>query len=77
MASPLKATLKCLGYRVEDMEHVISHVEHYALAGDIVARCGVLDAVQSGTFRFAVRLFVLGDTVDTQSMDREIRRDSP
>lgn len=76
IASPLKATLKSLGHRVEDMERVITHVEHYAFAGDMMARCGVLDAVQGGTSRFAGRLFLLDGQTDTSSMRRQIRRDS-
>lgn len=35
ISSPVKATLISLWYRVEDMERVISHVEHYVLAGDM------------------------------------------
>ena len=76
IASPVKATLKSLGHRVEDMERVITHVEHYAMAGDMVARCGVMDAVQSGTSRFAGRLFVLGTEAGVASMNGELRRDS-
>ncbi len=76
IASPVKATLKSLGHRVEDMERVIPHIEHYAFAGDMLARCGVLDAVRGGTSKFAGRLFVLNEGDETVPVvAREVKRD--
>jgi hypothetical protein len=62
IASPVKATLASLGHRIEDHERVIPHVEHYALASDIFARCGVLHTTRNVLdSRFCGRVFVLDD----------------
>lgn len=61
IASPVKATLASLGHRVEDLERVMLHVEHYAMVGDLVARCGVVEAVMGGASRFVGRLFLIGE----------------
>jgi len=62
IASPVKATLASLGHRVEDHERVIPHVEHYALASDIFARCGVLHSTRNVLHnRFCGRVFVLDE----------------
>ena len=39
------------------MEKVITHVEHYEFAGEMVAGDGVLVVVRSGTSRFSGGLF--------------------
>jgi hypothetical protein len=63
IASPVKATLASLGHRVEDHERVIPHVEHYALASDLFARCGVLHNTRNVLDnRFCGRVFILDDT---------------
>jgi len=59
--SPVKAALASMGHPVEDLERVMLHVEHYAMGCDMIARCGVLDAVQNGMSRFAGRVFMMGD----------------
>lgn len=60
IASPVKATLPSLSHRVEDHERVIPYVEHYALASDIFARCGVLHNTRNVLDnRFCGRVFVL------------------
>jgi hypothetical protein len=62
ITSPVKATLASLGRRVEDQERVIPHVEHYALASDIFARCGVLHNTRNVLHnRFCGRVFVLDE----------------
>jgi hypothetical protein len=62
IASPVKATLASLGHRIEDHERVIPHVEHYALASDIFARCGVLHNTRNVLDNhFCGRVFVLED----------------
>jgi hypothetical protein len=63
IASPVKATLASLGHRVSDHERVIPHVEHYALASDIFARCGVLHNTRNVLDnRFCGRVFVLNES---------------
>lgn len=62
IASPVKATLASLGHRIEDHERVIPHMEHYALASDIFARCGVLNSTRNVLDnRFCGRVFVFND----------------
>lgn len=62
IASPVKATLASLDHLVEDHERVIPHVEHYALASDIFARCGVLHNTRNVLHnRFCGRVFVLDE----------------
>lgn len=66
IASPVKATLKSAGYRVEDLERVIPHIEHYAFESAMAARCGILEAVKGGRSRLAGRVFVLGSNEKKQ-----------
>jgi hypothetical protein len=67
IASPVKATLASLGHRVEDHERVIPHVEHYALASDIFARCGVLHNTRNVLHnRFCGCVFVLDEKAMTR-----------
>jgi len=80
IVSPVKATLASMGHPIEDLERVMLHVEHYAMCGDIIAQCGVVDAVQSGMSRFAGRVFMIGDMgmndKRNAGMDMGMRRDS-
>jgi hypothetical protein len=63
IASSVKATLASLGHRVEDHQRVIPHVEHYALASDLFARCGVLHNTRNVLDNcFCGRVFVLDDS---------------
>lgn len=60
--SPVKATLASLGHRIEDHERVIPHIEHYALANDMSARCGILHSIRNVMDgRFCGRVFVVND----------------
>lgn len=62
IASPVKATLASLGHMVEDHEHVISHVEHYALASDFFARIGILHNTRNVLDnRLCGRIFIIDD----------------
>jgi len=60
IVSPVKATLASRGYRTEDTERVIPHIEHYALSSDITARAGIIHNTCSALDnRFCGRLFIL------------------
>lgn len=68
IASPVKATLASLGYRIEDHERVIPHIEHYALTTDVLARYGVLHNIRNVLDnRFCGRVFVFDDKNKTGS----------
>jgi hypothetical protein len=61
IASPVKATMRSLGHRVEDFERVVPHVEHYLLEGDGLGMWGVGEAVRGRwEVRFVGRVFVIG-----------------